>query len=539
MSMRQKDREKPPEPSAASMSMGAPGIATLTCTRGPEEGLTLQLMEGSYTIGRARENSFVLKDIAASRRHVRIDVDKRGARMTDLGSGNGTRLNGRRVSEAEMRHGDRIEIGGSVLVYADAGRSAPKDESVADEAQDRVIRAAEKLAAELSERMRFGEGGQGAFEDGHIARTRQLPVADKQQIHEELKRQADQQKQSGKKLWNETLSNLPLNEIIPADDPLRGPRQTAQVASHVPFAPPARVQQAPPRALPISPAEDFEPSFSASHGSGSGFLLPLLVSAFVVILGGAAVLGVWWFTQRGNPAAARGDPAESADREYDKAMDGAERSMLQEEWAQVLEYATLALQHRRGDAAATRYQAKAREKLAALIAAQTQQPPLTPPQPQGAPPQPLPTQPPVAAPAGAQPAAQPTAAQPVAATPPVQPTAQPTTAPPTPQPAAATPPAQPAPPKASPKPREAQAPRESAPRPKPAPTPAPAPVKKPAKGKKMSEDQAKVAFEEAVDLLRNKELDEGCALLERVARDAPGDTPWRDKAESLLERRCD
>src|SRR5262245_31757091 len=122
-------------------------------------------MEGSYTIGRARENSFVLKDIAASRRHIRIDVDQKGARLVDLGSGNGSRLNGRRISEAELRHGDRIEIGGSVLVYGEAGRGnkEAKADPLADDAQERVIRAAEKLAAELSERMRFGEGPQAGF----------------------------------------------------------------------------------------------------------------------------------------------------------------------------------------------------------------------------------------------------------------------------------------------------------------------------------------------------------------------------------------
>jgi hypothetical protein len=549
----------------SNQSEVAPARGTLTCTRGPEEGLTLQLMEGSYTIGRARENSFVLKDIAASRRHIRIDVDGRGARLVDLGSGNGSRLNGRRVSEAELRHGDRIEIGGSVLVYADAGQKAPsgdpkqQPDSLADDAQERVIRAAEKLAAELSERMRFGEGPQAGFEDGHVARTRALPKADKEAIAAEARRQAAQQQHhhqhqdrpqgnNAQKLWNETFTNMPLNEIVPANDPLRGtrgvpPPPPAELVINSPPPPPMRAPQRrapmpPPMAMP--PAED--PSFS--DGRSGSFMLSLLASALVVIFVGVVVLGVYWVTHRGKE---RDEATISA--EYERAIRQAEDAAFRDDWKSVLSYSSAAQQLKPNDPDAARWKKRAEEKIDLLTRGPA--PPLSPPgttaPPPSAAPQPLqpaPPAPPLSPPGTAAPpvAAQPVAAQPVAAQPVA---AQPVAA----QPVAAQPPraAQP-PPTAQPPPAAAQPPAQPDPPPKrvskpPSSSPPAKSAEKPEKpkkkgGGKMSDADAQELFAEAVNTMRNKDTKGGCKMLQRIADGAPGESVWKQKADNLIERRC-
>lgn len=67
------------------------------------------------TIGRATDLELVLADPLASRRHARLSA--RGDRLVlaDLGSTNGTRVNGELASEAVVGPGDRIEIGATRL----------------------------------------------------------------------------------------------------------------------------------------------------------------------------------------------------------------------------------------------------------------------------------------------------------------------------------------------------------------------------------------------------------------------------------------
>jgi pSer/pThr/pTyr-binding forkhead associated (FHA) protein len=521
--------------------------ATLTCTRGPEEGLSLNLIEGSYTIGRARENSFVLKDIAASRRHLRIDVDSRGARVVDMGSGNGTRVNGKRVAEHELKHGDRIEIGGSVLTYLETGKGpAQAAPEPVDDAQERVIRAAEKLAAELSGRMRFGDESQSGFEDGHVAKTQAIPQASKERINAELRRQKEQQAQQpasssqqlaapppsqvrNEKLWNETFSNVPLDKVVPADEPLRGAPRAAEALS-ISMAPQAmqasaQVPQVAQRAalprpapLPLPPPPDeFEPS--GSVGRGGSFVLSLLVTAAIVIAIGGGLFAVWFVMQnRGNKGV-----AEETQQEFAHAMERCQEAFKAGDWLRAYDYATMALQLQPGDPMATMYQRDARERIDAATRAPA---PVPAPAPAAPPPAPQAD--------AASPAPSPLVdGAPTPAPAPAPPPAAVATTTPAPAPVAAQPPPAPAPPPKAVKP--APPPREVVAAPKPKP---PAPKPKPS-GRGMSEDAAQAKFEDAVDALRSKDDKKGCRMLEEIADKAPPGSRWKEKAESLYSRRCD
>ncbi|MEA2126851.1 MAG: hypothetical protein QOI80_3633 [Solirubrobacteraceae bacterium] len=63
------------------------------------------------TLGRSSTCELVLTDDTVSRRHATLVRDGDAIVITDLGSTNGTRINGRRVTQAELRPGDRIELG--------------------------------------------------------------------------------------------------------------------------------------------------------------------------------------------------------------------------------------------------------------------------------------------------------------------------------------------------------------------------------------------------------------------------------------------
>ena len=76
---------------------------------------------GGLTIGRADDNDLVARDGRVSRHHGRI-VGRRGTLVyVDLGSTNGSRVNGESVNEVVLGIGDRLEIGDTELVVEVAG----------------------------------------------------------------------------------------------------------------------------------------------------------------------------------------------------------------------------------------------------------------------------------------------------------------------------------------------------------------------------------------------------------------------------------
>ena len=73
------------------------------------------------TIGRAADNDLVISDSRVSRHHARI-VGRRGTLVyADLGSTNGSRVNGVGVGELVLGAGDRIEVGDTVIMVEVAG----------------------------------------------------------------------------------------------------------------------------------------------------------------------------------------------------------------------------------------------------------------------------------------------------------------------------------------------------------------------------------------------------------------------------------
>jgi FHA domain/Domain of unknown function (DUF1707) len=74
-----------------------------------------------FTIGRALECDFVLADPSVSRFHARLHREPDGWLLRDLGSTNGTMLNGWRVTEpVSVRPGDRVSFGLASFLVGDA-----------------------------------------------------------------------------------------------------------------------------------------------------------------------------------------------------------------------------------------------------------------------------------------------------------------------------------------------------------------------------------------------------------------------------------
>ena len=80
-----------------------------------------------FTIGRTRDCDLCLTDLSVSRMHALLIRREDGWVLSDLGSHNGTRLNGWLVREAvRVRAGDRVEFGSMAFIIADDQPAAPE-----------------------------------------------------------------------------------------------------------------------------------------------------------------------------------------------------------------------------------------------------------------------------------------------------------------------------------------------------------------------------------------------------------------------------
>jgi pSer/pThr/pTyr-binding forkhead associated (FHA) protein len=82
------------------------------------DGRRLVVGAAGVTVGRSRQCDVVLSDPNVSREHAEIRPRGGSWVLTDLGSTNGSRINGRPVERSEViRPGDRIELGATVLRF--------------------------------------------------------------------------------------------------------------------------------------------------------------------------------------------------------------------------------------------------------------------------------------------------------------------------------------------------------------------------------------------------------------------------------------
>lgn len=79
------------------------------------------LTNDTVTIGRLADCDVVLADKGASRRHAQIRRKDDRYTLTDLGSTNGTRLNGQTMQTRDLADGDRITIGTTQLEFRRGG----------------------------------------------------------------------------------------------------------------------------------------------------------------------------------------------------------------------------------------------------------------------------------------------------------------------------------------------------------------------------------------------------------------------------------
>jgi len=85
------------------------------------EGRAVMLVEGENIVGRDPAGRVALDSVRVSRRHARVTVTGAAAVLDDLGSRNGTSVNGARLSKpVVLADGDQITVGGFTLAFRSA-----------------------------------------------------------------------------------------------------------------------------------------------------------------------------------------------------------------------------------------------------------------------------------------------------------------------------------------------------------------------------------------------------------------------------------
>ena len=93
-------------------------MPTLYVLQGPDKGRTYQTPDEPAVIGRSSDH-IQLTDNSTSRRHAEIRPANDAWILVDLHSSNGTYLNGQRiVAPTELKHGDQIKVGSTLLVFS-------------------------------------------------------------------------------------------------------------------------------------------------------------------------------------------------------------------------------------------------------------------------------------------------------------------------------------------------------------------------------------------------------------------------------------
>jgi len=87
---------------------------------------TFELTEERVTVGRVPDNQVQIEDGAVSSHHAELTRKGEDYAVRDLNSTNGTRVNGQRIIEQRLYHGDTVSFGQLHMQYISSAKKAPQ-----------------------------------------------------------------------------------------------------------------------------------------------------------------------------------------------------------------------------------------------------------------------------------------------------------------------------------------------------------------------------------------------------------------------------
>ncbi|MFO0892187.1 MAG: ATP-binding protein [Isosphaeraceae bacterium] len=148
-------------------------MASLFVIQGADQGRRFEFTSSAVALGRDNSNAIRLHDTEVSRRHAELRQEEGAYRVVDLGSANGTFLNGQLIDQGALHSGDRLQLGQTVMLFTEGAsnprrdltarvdllsRSSPDDRSailrsIPSGEGSRVLRSPDAAAGWLRERL--------------------------------------------------------------------------------------------------------------------------------------------------------------------------------------------------------------------------------------------------------------------------------------------------------------------------------------------------------------------------------------------------
>jgi predicted component of type VI protein secretion system len=155
----------------------------LQVVRGRSASTTLKLTDNVTSLGRHDDCVIRIKSAQVSRRHCEIFEVGDQLMLRDLGSSNGTFVNGKRINgELSLKHGDELTVGAVTLRVAKLGQpisSAPASPASKPRAGDTAVLDALEIESASEERASEEEEFEMEFDDGEpVPEVEGIPLAD-------------------------------------------------------------------------------------------------------------------------------------------------------------------------------------------------------------------------------------------------------------------------------------------------------------------------------------------------------------------------
>jgi signal transduction histidine kinase/pSer/pThr/pTyr-binding forkhead associated (FHA) protein len=102
-------------------------VPSLFVFRGNDQGLRFELAADTLGVGRDTANGVQIHDTEVSRRHAELRRNGLSYLLVDLGSSNGTYVNGRKITTHALTSGDQVQVGSTQLLYTATPAGAESD----------------------------------------------------------------------------------------------------------------------------------------------------------------------------------------------------------------------------------------------------------------------------------------------------------------------------------------------------------------------------------------------------------------------------
>ncbi len=196
---------------------------------GPDAGKKKRFKGVRMVVGRTPGVDLQLSDQSVSRRHIELIHSDDGTLLRDLGSGNGTRLNGKKITaDTMLSHGDEIQIGKTKLKFVDdlAAFKKAREESEKKDAKKAEPDEAENAEAEGAESSAEGEEASTEAEGEEAA----AEVSDEKPEGEEAAADDDEGEAEGGDETSKAGKKAPRDRARPVRTSRHAPSETGLAA---------------------------------------------------------------------------------------------------------------------------------------------------------------------------------------------------------------------------------------------------------------------------------------------------------------------